>query len=64
MQHKCSSIVYIFIVTVFLCITPTFASSGAPKKASIKKRPDGLHYGYHDKDNHWHQAKKSDRTTA
>ena len=44
--------------------TSTFASSGALKKASIKKCPDGLHYGYHGKDNHWHQAEKSDTSSG
>lgn len=35
------------------------ASSGALKKDSIKTCPNGVTYGYHGKDNHWHEAEKS-----
>lgn len=35
------------------------ASSGALKQKSIKTCPNGKTYGYHGKDNHWHEAEKS-----
>lgn len=35
------------------------ASSGALKKNSIKTCPNGKIYGYHGKDNHWHEAERS-----
>ena len=52
---------WIYIVLVFLIIfsfnSNVFASSGGLKKASIKTCPNGVTYGYHGDDNHWHVAK-------
>ena len=51
----------LFLLFIFcFCIDVTFASSGALKKKSIKTCPNGVTYGYHGSDNHWHVAESSD----
>lgn len=47
------------IILVIFFSTTVHASSGALKKNSIKKCPDGLTYGYHGKDKHWHRAEQA-----
>ncbi len=50
----------ILLMILFLFgITNVYASSGALKKDSIIKCPDGLYYGQHGSDNHWHEAERS-----
>ena len=52
-------------VVIFMCLMVVIlpcgvsASSGALKKDSIKTCPNGVTYGYHGPDNHWHVAEKS-----
>ena len=41
-----------------------YASSGALKKNSIKTCPNGVTYGYHAKDKHWHVAERSNTSSG
>ncbi|MBR0480618.1 hypothetical protein IJJ46_02230 [Candidatus Saccharibacteria bacterium] len=52
------------LASIFLLSPSTSATSGALKKASIKKCPNGLTYGYHGKNNHWHQAEASNTSSG
>ena len=51
-------ILYIFIVLLLIITIPVNATSGALRKASIKKCSDGRYYGYHSSNGsiHWHLA--------
>lgn len=47
------------IVIAILFTSATYASSGALRRATIKQCPNGVYYGIHGGDNHWHQAEQS-----
>ena len=47
------------IVIVILFVPATYASSGALRRATIKQCLNGVYYGIHGGDNHWHQAEQS-----
>ena len=54
--------IFIIMLIIFSLNTNTYyASSGALKSSSIKTCPNGKTYGYHGKDNHWHEAKYTPR---
>ena len=54
------TIYLLFILfTLYFCIDTVFASSGALRKNSIKTCPNGVTYGYHGNDKHWHVAERS-----
>ena len=50
--------IFLFII-IFVLNNTISATSGALKKDSIKTCPDGITYGYHGKNEHWHVAEKS-----
>ena len=62
MKHKRLLRAIIATIAISILFVPsTFATTGALKRASIKKCPDGKHYGYHTSKGkiHWHEAIKS-----
>ena len=53
-----------FFWMYFSFILCVYASSGALKKNSIKTCPNGVTYGYHAKDKHWHVAERSNTSSG
>lgn len=64
MKRRIEAVLVISLLFATLISYPSLASSGALKKASIKQCPNGKYYGYHSKDNHWHEAEKSDTSSG
>lgn len=62
MNHRLA--IPIAIVGLLLFAPTVHASSGALRKASIKQCPNGIYYGQHGGDNHWHQAEASNTSSG
>ena len=54
----------LFLILYFSFVFCVHASSGALKKNSIKTCPNGVTYGYHSKDKHWHVAERSNSSSG
>ncbi len=52
---------FVVFILLLIMVLPNnvLATSGALKSNSIKTCPNGITYGYHGSDNHWHVAEKS-----
>lgn len=66
MKHNHLRILIAILAISILFAPSTFATTGALKRDSIKKCPDGKHYGYHTSKGkiHWHEAEASNASSG
>lgn len=64
MNKRIISVLLLGFLLYLSILTNVYASSGALKKASIKKCPNGKYYGYHSSNNHWHEAQANSKISS